>query len=165
VPLYGRGAESPSNTTSRRPHVGRGLATEAYLRTKWHLDPCSRLATIDVGQKLGAPPLWVKGAGSPCSIMWPGPRPTCMPSFILIRPTVRPQCTNVTDRQDRTDRQQSNSIGQSVFGRLFLKRFALCYWTVVLSCLSVCNVRALWPNGWTDQDETWRAARPLPWPR
>ena len=32
--------------------VGRGL-----LRTKWHLDPCSRLATIDVGRKLGDPPL------------------------------------------------------------------------------------------------------------
>jgi len=24
-------------------------------------------------------------------------------------------------------------------------------------CLSVCDVRALWPNGWTDQDETWHA--------
>ena len=24
----------------------------------------------------------------------------------------------------------------------------------VLSCLSVCDVRALWPNGWTDQNET-----------
>jgi len=34
----------------------------------------------------------------------------------------------------------------------------------VLSCLSVCNVRALWPNGWTDQDETWHAGRPRPWP-
>jgi len=33
-----------------------------------------------------------------------------------------------------------------------------------LSCLSVCNVRALWPNGWTDQDETWRAGTPRPWP-
>ena len=31
-------------------------------------------------------------------------------------------------------------------------------------CLSVCNVRALWPNGWTDQDETWHAGRPQPWP-
>jgi len=31
-------------------------------------------------------------------------------------------------------------------------------------CLSVCDVRALWPNGWTDQDETWRAGRPGPWP-
>ena len=39
----------------------------------------------------------------------------------------------------------------------------------VLSCLScpvlsVCNVRALWPNDWTDQDETWHAGRPRPWP-
>jgi len=33
-----------------------------------------------------------------------------------------------------------------------------------LSCLSVCNVRALWPKGWTDQDETWHAGRPRPWP-
>jgi len=37
-------------------------------------------------------------------------------------------------------------------------------------CLSVCpafpfcDVRALWPNGWTDQDETWQAGRPWPWP-
>ena len=33
-----------------------------------------------------------------------------------------------------------------------------------LSCLSVCNVGVLWPNGWTDQDETWHAGRPRPWP-
>jgi len=31
-------------------------------------------------------------------------------------------------------------------------------------CLSVCNVGVLWPNGWTDQDETWHAGRPRPWP-
>ena len=36
-----------------------------------------------------------------------------------------------------------------------------------LSCLSVClscpvcNVGLLWPNGWTDQYETWHAGRPL----
>ena len=35
---------------------------------------------------------------------------------------------------------------------------------VLSVCLSVCNVRALWPNGWTDQDETWHAGRPGPWP-
>ena len=50
----------------------------------------------------------------------------------------------------------------SVFGRPFVKRFALCYAIGPLSCLSVylsvCNVRALWPNGWADQDETWRAS-------
>jgi len=31
-------------------------------------------------------------------------------------------------------------------------------------CLSVCNVGVLWPNGWIDQDETWHAGRPRPWP-
>jgi len=49
-----------------------------------------------------------------------------------------------------------------VFGRPFVKRFALCYRSVV--CLSVCDVRALWPNGCTDQDETRQAGRPRPWP-
>jgi len=53
-----------------------------------------------MGQKLGgAVPLWGRGAGSPSNTMWPGPKPTCMPSFILIRQTVWPQYTNVTDRQ------------------------------------------------------------------
>jgi len=28
----------------------------------------------------------------------------------------------------------------------------------------VCNVRALWPNGWTNQYETWRAGMPRPSP-
>ena len=48
----------------------------------------------------------------------------------------------------------------SVFGRLFVKWFALWFWTVVLCLsvcpvsLSVCNVGVLWPNGWIDQDET-----------
>jgi len=29
-----------------------------------------------------------------------------------------------------------------------------------LLVLSICDVGVLWPNGWTDQDETWHAARP-----
>ena len=29
-------------------------------------------------------------------------------------------------------------------------------------CLSVCNVGVLWPNGWTDKDETWHAGKPRP---
>jgi len=39
-------------------------------------------------------------------------------------------------------------------------------WSVVcLSCpVCLCDVRALWPNGWTDQDETWHAGRPRPSP-
>jgi len=53
----------------------------------------------------------------------------------------------------------------SIFGRPFVKRFALCYQTVVyLSVCPVCNVGVLWPNGWMDQDETLRAGSPRPWP-
>jgi len=36
---------------------------------------------------------------------------------------------------------------------------------VCLVCLSVCNVSVMWPNSWMDQDETWHAGRPRPWPR
>ena len=50
----------------------------------------------------------------------------------------------------------------TVFGRPFVKGLALCYQTV--RCLSVCDVGALSPNGWMDQDETWHAGRPRPWP-
>jgi len=41
------------------------------------------------------------GAGSPSNIMWPGPKPTSIPSGILIHPTVWLQYTDVADRQDR----------------------------------------------------------------
>jgi len=74
-----------------------------------------------MGRKLGAVPIWAGEAGSPSKTMWPGPRPTCTPSFILIHLTVWAQYTIVTDwtGQDRqtdrqTDRQQSDSIGRSV---------------------------------------------------
>ena len=33
-----------------------------------------------------------------------------------------------------------------------------------MSVPDVCNVGVLWPNGLTDQDETWYAGRPRPWP-
>ena len=64
----------------------------------------------------------------------------------------------------------ATTLPLTVFGRLFVKRFALCYWSIVLSCpvlsvcLSACDVDALWPNGWADQDETWHAGRSRPWP-
>jgi len=55
-----------------------------------------------------------------------------------------------------------SAFRQLIFGRPFVKRFALCYRTVVLSVLSVlcpvCDVGALWPNGCMDQ------GRPRPWP-
>jgi len=77
------------------------------------------------------------------------------------------------------------TFNDDVIGQPFVKRFALCYRTIVLSCpdcpvLSVrlwrwCKVKrssiciALYhdssrPKGWTDQDETWHAGRPQPWP-
>jgi len=52
----------------------------------------------------------------------------------------------------------------------YVKSSWLTFWVTVcktvrpmLSVCPVCNVRALWPNGWSDQDETWRAGRPRPW--
>jgi len=69
---------------------------EVYLRTKWHLDPSSRLATTDIGRKLGVVP--------PFGGTWiptPGPRPTTVPSGILIYLTVWPQQTRA-ENSERT---------------------------------------------------------------
>ena len=64
-------------------------------------DMGDRLATIDISRKLGAVPL-LGVAGSPCNTMWPGPKPTFVPSGILIHPTVWPHQRCRQDRQ--TDR-------------------------------------------------------------
>jgi len=63
----------------------------------------------------------------------------------------------------------SQKMTASDRSRPFVKRFALCYQTVVCPVLScpvcpVCNVAVLWPNSWMDQYETWHAGRPRPWP-
>ena len=40
-------------------HLAQIAWTEAHLYAKCHLDPSNRLATIDMGRKLGAlPPFW-----------------------------------------------------------------------------------------------------------
>ena len=80
----------------------------------------------------------------------PGLRPTFLPRWRVWRPSPQ-QISNVLCIV---------STELSIFGRPFIKRFALCYRSVVCP---VCNVRALWPNGWMDQDETWRAGTPGPW--
>ena len=112
-----------------------------------------------MGRKLGLCPLfWGGGAGSPSNTKSPGLRPTSIPSGILMPQAVWPQ------------RKWVKNWGLCpLFGRPFAKRFALCYRSVVcpvclsvLSVLSVCDVRALWPNSWTDQNETWHAGRPRP---
>ena len=92
-------------------HLGQGLPP-------WHPDPCSRLATTDIDLKVGAAGSLLLGSWVSSNTMWPRPRPTSVPSgtLTLIHPTIWPQYTNVTDRQDRTgqDRQQSDSIGQTI---------------------------------------------------
>jgi len=96
------------------------------------------------------------GAGSPTNTMWPGPRPTSIPSFILIRSTVWPQYINVTDRQDN---------GPIAQGKPFYKRspkngLPYAIGRTTLSVLSVGDVGVLWPNSWTNQDATWYGGRP-----
>jgi len=93
--FWGGGAGSPSNTVSLGPRPtslpsGVLIYPAIWPQQKW--------------AKIGGVPLWRGGAESPYNTVWPGPRPTSMPSFIFIHPTVWPQCTNVTDRQDGTDR-------------------------------------------------------------
>ena len=51
-----------------QPNIGNtlGCVSTVFTRSviKWHLGPCSRLATTDVGQKLGASaPFWGGGLG------------------------------------------------------------------------------------------------------
>jgi len=63
----------------------------------------------------------------PSNTMWPGPRLTCMPSFVMNHPTIWPQYTNVTEwtGQDRWDRQTgelSDSIGRTVLQTVAQKR-------------------------------------------
>ena len=111
-PPFGEGKRGLHLTQSR---LGRGLASHQV--TSWSMQGFGRNR---YGRKLGgcAPLGAGEGAGSPSNTMWPGPRPTCTPSFILIRPTVWPQYTNFTDRTDeqtdRTDRQRTDSIGWTV---------------------------------------------------
>ena len=109
MPLLVEGAGSPPNNVAW---------AEAYLRTKRHLDPSNRLATIDMVENWGllCP---FGGARSPSNTMWPGRRPTSIPSGMLIHPTVWPQHT-VTDR---TDRQRSNSIGRTVLQTVAQKAY------------------------------------------
>jgi len=74
------------------------------------LTQCRRPTSVSSGILIH-PAVWLQrtwatlgGAGSPSKTVWPGPRPTLVPSFIMIRPTICPQYTNVADRTDRRDR-------------------------------------------------------------
>jgi len=105
------GALPPFLETAEIGSISHDVAwIEAYLPTKWHLDPSNHLATTDISRKLAAVPLWGGGPGCPSNTVWPVPRPTCVPSFILIRPTVWPQYTNVTDRTGQTGQTNNGPI-------------------------------------------------------
>jgi len=97
-PLKGGGPASPQFSA----HVYCGqtarwikmvLGMEAHLHAKCHLDPSSRLATIDVGRKLGggSVPFFGEAARSPSNTKSPGPRPTSIPSGILVHLVISPQ--------------------------------------------------------------------------
>jgi len=82
-----------------------------------------------------------------------------VPAGIALRATVPVQRQAVQLYQLATSTTQQKYTTKHftiIFGRPFVKRFALRYRTVVLS---VCNVGVLWPNGWMDQDETWHGSR------
>jgi len=81
-------------------HLTQCRLAEVYLCTKWYPDPSSRLATVDMGLKVGnAVPLSMEGVGPHLTVL-PRLRPTSVASGILIHPTVWVQYTNVADRQD-----------------------------------------------------------------
>jgi len=46
------------------PHLTQSRLAKAYLHTKWHVNPCSHLATTDMGRKLGAVPLGEEELGA-----------------------------------------------------------------------------------------------------
>jgi len=53
--------------------------------------------------------------------------------------------------------KHSNYLDKNAFYSAMLSdRRPVCH------VLSVINVGVLWPNGWTDQNETWHAGKPRP---
>ena len=110
-----------------------------------------------ISPALGKPRHWPIGAwGCFCGI---GRRPglhsqmTSSPSAALV----------ITRNHHSTPTTKYSAQSASVFERPFVKRFALRYWTDVLSVLSVTLVYC-GPNGWMDQDESWHGDRPRPRP-
>ena len=74
------------------------------------------------------------------------------------------------------ERGQERSMSSGLWESWGQRQLNINFWATVcktvrpmllescLSFLTVCDVGVLWPNGWMDQDETWHAARPRPWP-
>ena len=101
-------------------HLGRGLPP--YQVASWSTQPFGHnrhgprftdaCLPASVNHKSGGCCAHFRGGVvSPSNTMSPAPRPTSVPSGILIHPTVWAQYTNVTHRQDR---QWFDSIGRTV---------------------------------------------------
>jgi len=74
---------------------------EAYLRTKWHLDPSSRLATIYMGRKVDCAPFLGELGLHLTHVTW---AEAYLPTKWCVDPSNRfATYTNVTDRHDRRD--------------------------------------------------------------
>ena len=91
----GGGCCAPLRGGEMGPHLTQRRLAEAYLHTKWHRDPSSGSANMDINGKLGAVPLlWGERWGelgrhlTQCNAMSPGPRPASIPSGILMHPAV-----------------------------------------------------------------------------
>ena len=80
-------------------------------------------------------------AGSPSNSVSPAPRSNSVQSGVLVYTAIWPQ--------------QTWYHGPIIGGAVPPLGLGLH----LTQCVGV-----LWPNGWMDQDETWRAGRPRPWP-
>jgi len=110
---------------------------------------------------------------TPSNTWFLGPIRVPNPNGILISSAVFAWLAIMADRQPDRPCNISNNRPHlqcsivmppknKVFGRPFVKRFALCY---DLSVCPVCDVGVLWPNRRMDQDETSYGGRPRLWPR
>jgi len=98
-PFSGKGAESPCNTVD---------CAEAYLHTKWHLNPSSHLATTDMGRKLVLCPFG-DGELAPYLTQCGHDRGYPHAKFHL-EPSNRLATVHLCYRQNRQDRQADNGL-------------------------------------------------------
>ena len=85
---------------------------EAYLPTKWHLDPSSRLVTTGVDRIWGVVSLLGK-AGSPSNTMWREEGPTCVLHVMFhLDPCNRLARTHISKRQTDMTGQDNGLIAQ-----------------------------------------------------
>ena len=126
------------------PHLtqcGLDRSLPPYQVASWSIQPFghNKLRAENCGG--GLCPIKGGRAGSPSNRMWPGPKPICMPSLILIHQTVWPQYTNVTnrtrqtgeDRQTERQTERSDSIQQTILQTVAQKhtkfgKKCYCFW-------------------------------------